>query len=112
MNGNCAAVPSNENGSCEDGNQCTADSCDPTVGCVSAPDATTEGTECAAEGACAAAGVCHDAVCVPTGPSVDCDDGDPCTEDSCDDDNGCEYTTILDCEVPLCGCTEPRLFRL
>jgi len=28
-------------------------------------------------------------------PAVDCDDSDACTEDSCDSDTGCTHTTVV-----------------
>jgi len=50
---------------CNDGIECTVDSCDPIDGCSNVPD---------------------DALC---------DDGNPCTIDRCDPDLGCQYTDVV-----------------
>ncbi|MBI5610295.1 MAG: hypothetical protein HY902_15565 [Deltaproteobacteria bacterium] len=71
---------------CGDSNPCTADSCDAASGChhaaVQGPcddgDACTAGTACAG-GQCGG------------GVAVDCQDGNPCTQDSCDTDLGCAH---------------------
>ncbi len=63
---------------CDDGVECTVDSCDPDTGdCVYVPEADA------------------------------CDDGDLCTDDSCDPDLGCVFTDIeLDCTGLDGDCTE------
>ncbi|OQC06310.1 MAG: Dictyostelium (slime mold) repeat protein [Candidatus Hydrogenedentes bacterium ADurb.Bin101] len=53
---------------CDDGVECTSDSCDPATGCVNTPDDSL------------------------------CDDGDPCTEDVCDPIEGCIHTNICEGE--------------
>ncbi len=74
--------------SCDDGNACTSDSCLPGVGCSSS---ITIGTVCQGEDACFTTGSCSpDGTCSPGGP-LDCNDGNPCTEDSCDSETGCVY---------------------
>ena len=37
---------------------------------------------------CNGAERCESGLCVP-GPALDCDDGNPCTDDSCDSGSGC-----------------------
>lgn len=81
---------------CSDGNDCTSDSCDPVSGCVSAPLA--DGTTCGG-GQCGSAS-CHDGACLPDDDSV-CDDGDPCTMDSCSVQAGCLHDVSPDGTV--CG---------
>ena len=75
--GECQNIPS----CVDDGNPCTAESCDPVLGCKATPmpglacddgDACTEGDVCDASGACQPG----------TPPALD--DGNFCTIDSCD----------------------------
>ena len=79
---------------CDDGNLCTDDSCDPTTGCVyllnAAPcdddDLCTTGDHCAL-GECIGGGV------------LACADGNPCTDDLCDPEAGCQFPpTSGDCD--------------
>lgn len=72
---------------CDDGNGCTADSCDPAVGCVNAntQDACDDGNACTTADTCAAGS------CVG-GIAPNCDDGDLCTADSCNPATGCTTT--------------------
>lgn len=79
---------------CDDGNECTADTCDPRTGCVftprtgetcgTKPDACHEASTCDASGAC-----------VP-GAAITCDDLNPCTTDSCDPTRGCVFENNAD----------------
>jgi hypothetical protein len=71
---------------CGDGDECTEDSCDPSVGCLHLP---LTGTECVDGNVCTLADHCDDGVCA--GTTIDCDDNDPCTEDTCDPTGGCDY---------------------
>jgi len=66
---------------CDDGNPCTVDSCDSeTQSCQSDP--VSDGTSCVVE---QSPGLCRDGICFAiTCDDVDCDDGNPCTADSCD----------------------------
>ena len=66
----------------DDGNPCTVDSCDPTLGVVHA--SAPAGTSCADANACNGVEACDgDGACLAgTPPSLD--DGNPCTIDSCD----------------------------
>ncbi|MBI5608701.1 MAG: hypothetical protein HY902_07455, partial [Deltaproteobacteria bacterium] len=77
---------------CDDGNPCTGDGCDKVSGnCTqqllpgsscSDGDACTVGDQCQADAAGAA-------VCLAGTASQVCDDGNPCTTDSCDPSKGC-----------------------
>ena len=73
---------------CGDENPCTLDECDPDSGCVYGP--YSEG-QCADEDVCNGAEECVNGECVG-GEALVCDDGKPCTDDSCDPELGCEYT--------------------
>lgn len=77
---------------CDDGESCTTDSCDPTDGCVNEPlpvgDSCDDGFFCWTGDECRAGGYCSG------DPVSPCDDGDPCTIDSCNEiDDVCEYQT-------------------
>ncbi len=76
---------------CDDGNVCTADSCDPAKGCVGTPlqKVCTDGD------ACTKGDKCVSGVCFP-GAADDCDDDNPCTDDSCDSTKGCAHDVIAD----------------
>ena len=71
---------------CADGNACTDDSCDFAIGCVHADNANTcdDGSPCTSGDACAGGACKPNAV-------VDCNDGDVCTDDSCDFALGCVH---------------------
>ncbi len=86
--GQCLAADA---GSCDDGNSCTLNACDPVKGCVFKSKAV-DGNACDADGKpCASADVCKGGGC-QAGPAKDCDDGDPCTSDLCDPDTGaCQH---------------------
>jgi hypothetical protein len=69
---------------CEDGNECTVDTCDPVDGACVHTD-VTDGTTCdfgGFPGVCAA-GVCEDAM-LCSDAVTRCDDSNPCTTDTCD----------------------------
>lgn len=68
---------------CDDENPCTDDSCVPATGCVSVANTAP----CTDEDPCTGPEVCSGGACFP-GPAVDCDDGDDCTEDSCNSQTG------------------------
>ena len=74
---------------CNDGNICTADSCDAEVGCEFLP---TDGA-CTDFNACTVGDACANGVCA-SGGALDCDDDNPCTVDTCHPAIGCEYTAI------------------
>jgi hypothetical protein len=73
-------------GECLDGDPCTNDLCDATLGCLHLPtDATcTDGLICTVGDTCAQ-GVCL------SGSGTDCDDANVCTDDKCDPTQGCVH---------------------
>jgi hypothetical protein len=73
---------------CEDGNPCTDNACDPAVGCV----ATFNSSPCDDADACTFGDHCKLGACVG-GQSLPCNDGNPCTDDSCDPALGCVHST-------------------
>jgi len=86
--------------SCDDGNVCTADGCDPGTGCTASPLA--DGTACGDGNACNGDETCQGGGCAP-GTPPSCDDGDPCTADSCDGALGCVHTAIECSGPPTCS---------
>ena len=70
---------------CDDSNVCTEDSCEAAAGCMNAP---LSGTACLDADVCNGSEMCMDGVCA-AGTSLDCDDSNPCTADSCDAITGC-----------------------
>ncbi len=79
---------------CDDGESCTRDSCDPVRGCVNTP--ATDGTNCGAADLCRGEALCAAGRCQAGAPR-DCDDGDPCTDDSCGPVDGCLHTRVAGC---------------
>lgn len=69
---------------CDDANPCTDDSCLADGSCVN----TANSLPCDDGKLCTAVDTCTAGVCVGQAP-IQCDDGDPCTQDSCDDVVGC-----------------------
>jgi len=78
---------------CDDGNVCTADSCDAVLGCQIA--AVPDGVACNDGNVCNGAETCQVGTC-GSGTALDCDDGNPCTADSCDALLGCQNTAVVD----------------
>jgi len=70
--------------SCDDGNRCTSDSCDPALGCVHVNNSLA----CNDGSVCTLIDHCSGGSCIP-GIPLNCDDGNPCTNDSCDAVLGC-----------------------
>ncbi len=70
---------------CDDANPCTLDSCAPDSGCVASP---LTGPACSDGSACTLSDSCQAGQCVGGAP-MDCNDGNPCTDDSCDAAKGC-----------------------
>ncbi len=83
--GNC--IPGNlcDGVDCNDGNECTWDGCDP-VGGVCASSPVTDGTACSGGAGTCTGGLCDAAA--PLCEGVDCNDGNECTEDRCNPQNG------------------------
>jgi hypothetical protein len=88
--GFCAGGPPPD---CDDGNLCTDDACNPGDGCVNSNNSAA----CDADGdVCTSNDTCVAGNCVVGSPLL-CDDGDPCTAESCDAITGCGYAPILEC---------------
>ena len=72
---------------CDDGKPCTTDSCAGASGCAYA---SAEGQPCDADGsACTENDACVGGLCV-AGKAIVCDDGNPCTTETCDKQKGCQ----------------------
>ena len=119
--GNCINTPANDGGSCNDGNACTAnetcaggkcgdgvpkdcsdnnacttDQCSSKTGNCSHNNKPA-GTGCSDGDACTTGDACASGACLPGTPKT-CNDGEPCTADSCDGNSGnCSYTKIPGC---------------
>lgn len=70
---------------CDDGNHCTDDHCDPTLGCLFTPNSEP----CDDANQCTLGDICSAAACAPGADSPECEDGNPCTDDSCHPEQGC-----------------------
>jgi hypothetical protein len=79
--------------SCDDANPCTADTCVAQAGCIHV--ALQDGLPCSNGDVCDGAEVCQKGLCAAGAP-LSCDDGDPCTADTCDAVKGCVH-------APSCG---------
>ena len=79
-----------DEGTCDDGNSCTQDSCAGASGCEHLP---LEGGECKDNNPCTVADHCEAGVCI--GDPVFCNDENPCTDDLCSENGGCTYVTNL-----------------
>jgi hypothetical protein len=84
--GSCAAKAVN----CDDGNPCTTDGCVAQSGCTHVP---ANGLPCDDGWACTKGELCQDGACKPK-VGVGCNDGDPCTADTCDLAKGCINTKL------------------
>jgi len=89
----CSGTPVN----CDDQNACTVDTCDPESGCAHDP-APLQETACTLDDPCVAWAWCLDGECT-AGDALSCDDGNPCTADSCDGSGGCIHDALdgLEC---------------
>ncbi len=72
--------------SCNDGNLCTDDVCHPESGCVFQPNEAP----CDDGEVCTLADACSEGLC-KAGGWESCDDGNPCTDDSCQSGVGCLF---------------------
>jgi hypothetical protein len=89
---------------CDDGNPCTEGACEGQAGCKT----TNKAGPCDADGSvCTKDDACQDGACA-AGAKVTCDDGNPCTDDSCDPDKGCVYTPAVGkaCDADNTACTQ------
>lgn len=82
--GVCVAAPPLD---CNDGNPCTADACNVLVGCLKAPTTAPceDGDKCTGGDSCAE-GKCT------SGKPIGCNDGNVCTDDSCQPATGCAHS--------------------
>ncbi len=86
---------------CEDGNPCTAnDTCEGGE-CVGTE--ALDGMDCDDLDICTTHDACRAGICMP-GVPLNCDDGDECTTDICDPEEGCRHEEIPDCRCePDCS---------
>ena len=108
--GKCVHVPVHS--ACDDVNECTDDSCVEGSGCVYGNNTDLCGTSRCEAGDFLPAVYCINGVC-PAQVPVDCDDGNPCTDDSCDDSAGCDWVDNTDsCAAAKCegGSYYPEMF--
>jgi len=82
--GKCVLVAATQ---CDDKNPCTDDSCNPATGCLFK---LTE-APCDDGNVCTTGDHCHLGTCISSG-SLQCDDKNPCTDDSCNPTAGCTFT--------------------
>ena len=73
-------TPGNQDDGCEDGNLCTTDTCE--AGNVCAHALKADASTCAGGDLCAGLPVCIGGHCTAA-QTIDCEDHDPCTVDSC-----------------------------
>jgi cysteine-rich repeat protein len=78
---------------CDDGNTDNGDCCSATCGFETSGSSCADATVCNGAETCDGAGTCL------AGTPLACDDGDPCTVDSCDDTAGC-----INDDTPHSGC--------
>jgi hypothetical protein len=89
--------------SCDDGDPCTADACDPLVGCSNEGVTCDDGDPCTADSCDPVDGCSYASAC---------DDGDPCTDDSCDA-SGCQHEPVVCAPGSVCvpeaaSCVVPK----
>jgi hypothetical protein len=82
--GTCVGGPPPD---CDDNNVCTTDTCNPATGCVF----TNNTVACDDGNACTMNDTCANGACVG-GPAPNCNDSNPCTDDSCNPATGCVHT--------------------
>lgn len=88
-NGNCSGKQcKSEALKCDDQNPCTADVCDPKKGCGYP---FKDGQPCDDGSACSQKDLCAQGKCVGNAP-LNCNDGNPCTDDACDIAKACTHT--------------------
>jgi len=86
---------------CGDSNPCTTDSCNPSTGCVN----TNNTNPCSDGNACTVSDRCSGGTCAPGSPR-NCNDSNPCTNDSCNVSSGCTYSNVsagVTCAPDVCG---------
>ncbi len=101
--GMCVIPP---DASCDDGNQCTDDVCDPATGCI---NTLLNDVPCDDGDACTERGTCFQGEC--RSEPVNCDDGNVCTVNSCHPVLGC-YPTLIEnacCEAGRSKCDDDNV---
>ena len=88
---------------CNDGNDCTIDTCVRDSGCVFSARPTNEDQSCDDGNPCTIEDECSNKVC--RGVARSCDDDDPCTMDTCNQNRYCSNETP-DSECAACVHTE------
>lgn len=90
---------------CNDNNPCTVDLCDPARGCVH-DAAAADRLPCDDGNPCTMGDTCSGGAC-RKGANKNCDDGDSCTKDSCDQNTGlCTHDPRGNCNpIPVEPCT-------
>jgi cysteine-rich repeat protein len=73
---------------CDDNNLCTDDACIPDTGCQYTPNQAP----CSDGNACTTLDQCSNGWCTATG-TLSCNDNNPCTDDACDANLGCQYVS-------------------
>ncbi|HSP96093.1 MAG TPA: MopE-related protein [Candidatus Dormibacteraeota bacterium] len=98
LGGQCSNAP---NLDCDDGNDCTVDSCSEPNGCRNQPipGCCTSDADCADVSACTYNEHCEAGSCISD--VLACDDGNPCTSDSCNPAVGCVNIAVGNGQV--CG---------
>src|SRR5439155_1704607 len=76
---------------CDDNSPCTADTCDPLLGCQHAP--VVDGTACSDGDACNGTETCQGGTCT-AGTALNCNDNNACTTDTCDAAAGCQHAAV------------------
>lgn len=113
--GTCRASACSADAGCDDRDECTTDRCASPGTCAARCDhiAAADGTACAGGAALCCAGRCASPACTT---SADCDDGQPCTTDSCASGGTCGATCRSvwppcggadGCCGPSCGASDP-----
>ena len=124
--GECTEVPVANDTSCSDGDLCTVGDTCQNGECVSGPAKECEGepqqcheftceegectevpvandTPCSDGDLCTVGDTCQNGMCV-SGPDMECDDNNECTEDNCDPTTGvCVYEPIITNQKISCG---------
>jgi hypothetical protein len=88
---------------CDDDDPCTKDLCHPVDGCNN--PLVEDNSPCLDDNLCDGQ-YCLSGTCHSGGPTPDCDDGNACTEDSCDPARGCIHTINYQTyDEGLCECS-------
>jgi hypothetical protein len=88
------------NADCDDGNECTIDTCDTGTGACS-NEQVADNTTCGGDGMICCGGLCVMPECAA---NIDCDDGDSCTDDLCSFPSTC--ASFCTSNHPECGLSD------